>query len=102
MMPRRTAMVTASVRSLAPSFSMMCLTCTLTVSSEMNSRSRDFAIPVAAGDVLQDVYLALGQQLVPDVLRQLRGDLAGECASCPAWTWRTASASSFGGMFLSM
>ena len=38
MIPRRTAMATASVRSLAPSFSIMCLTWTLTVSSVMNSR----------------------------------------------------------------
>ena len=39
MMPRRTPMVTAEVRSFTPSFSMMCLRCTFTVSSEMSSCS---------------------------------------------------------------
>jgi hypothetical protein len=38
MMPRRIAIVTACVRSVAPSFNMMCLRCAFTVSSEMNSR----------------------------------------------------------------
>jgi hypothetical protein len=39
MIPRRAAMVTDWVRSLAPSLLMMCLTCTLTVSSAMKRRS---------------------------------------------------------------
>ena len=37
--PLRKAPATASVRSLAPSFSMMCLIWAFTVSSEMNRRS---------------------------------------------------------------
>ena len=36
MIPRRTPIVTASVRSAAPSFAMMCLTWTLTVPSEID------------------------------------------------------------------
>lgn len=37
--PRRIAIATACVRSLAANFSMMCLTCTFTVSSVMKSFS---------------------------------------------------------------
>ena len=98
MMPRRTAIATAAVRSLAPSFSMMCLTWTLTVSSEIEQLLRDVVVAVAAGDVLQHVDLAFGQALVRDVLGELRGDFVG-IRLRPACTWRIASTSSFGGMF---
>src|SRR5580704_4385608 len=39
MIPRRTAIAMASVRSFAPSFSMMCFMWTLTVASEMHRSS---------------------------------------------------------------
>ncbi len=47
MIPRRTAIAVASVRSFAPTFSRMCLRCTLTVSSAIQLLS-DIAVPVPA------------------------------------------------------
>ena len=75
MMPRRTAIVTASVRSLAPSFSMMCLTCTLTVSSEMDSRSAmsRLRLPPATCCSTSSSRSVSGSSR--DVLGQLRRDL---------------------------
>ena len=62
-------MAMACVRSFAPSLSMMCLTCTLTVSSEMNSSS---AIP--GFDCLrrpsENLHLARGQSFIAQVLGQ--------------------------------
>ena len=71
-MPRRIAIATASVRSRAPSLSITCLTCTLTVSSEMNSRSAMSLLRLPLGDVAQHLDLARSQGLLSRVLGELR------------------------------
>ena len=74
-MPLRTAIATAAVRPLAPSFSMMCFTWTLTVSSEMNRRSAISRFRLPAATLLKHVDLTRGQRFVGDVLGQLGRDL---------------------------
>jgi hypothetical protein len=60
MIPLRAAMVTDCVRSLVPSLLMMCLTCTLTVSSAMKRRSAISLTSALFGRSTQTLANALG------------------------------------------
>ena len=81
MMPRRTPIATAWVRSVAFSFSMMWLMWLLTVSSASESFGH-IPIPIAGGHELEHFGLANGQSLITAVVGQLRRDLRTGCSSC--------------------
>jgi len=66
-----------SVRSLAPSFPMMCSRCTLTVSSEMNSSSPISRFLLPPDKQAKHFDLAFAERFVAEMFRQSRGYRGG-------------------------
>jgi 3-deoxy-7-phosphoheptulonate synthase len=100
MMPRRTAMATACVRSLAPSFSITCLRCTLTVSSEMKRRSPISRLRLPAA-TWASTSISRGVSVSSPTNSASWAATSGGMRLRPACTWRMPSTSSSGGMLFS-
>ena len=71
MIPRRKPILTASVRSAAPSFAMMCLRWTLTVSSEIDRMAPISRLRLPAGDETQRLDFTRGELVVGDIVGDL-------------------------------
>ena len=101
-MPRRTAIVTASVRSFGTQLLHDVLHVNLHGLLGDEQMLGDVAVSIAACHVLQDVLFALGQRFVADVFGQKRRDFRRDALLPRVDLPDHRRASSWGGMLLRM